>query len=79
MSGPHASPFILLTVFTPAKNLLSCLEDAKNGLRAVAEGSYSLSLSETIPKYAYGARYTNKQGRIIQEIYKGSYLACCEA
>ena len=52
----------------PAKNLLG---SAKHRIRAVAEGSYSLSLSETIPDYAYGARYTTKQGRIVQEIYKG--------
>ena len=54
----------------PSGECKICQEDAKERLRAVAEGSYSLSLSETIPGYAYGARYTNKQGGIVQEIYK---------
>ena len=53
-----------------AGECLQCLQDCKQRSQAVAQGSYSLSITEVIPSYGYGARYTTEKEAIVQEVYK---------
>jgi hypothetical protein len=47
-----------------------CMSDAKQRIQAVAQGLYSISLTEVIPAYGYAARYTDKKGVIVQDMFQ---------
>ena len=48
-----------------------CREEARQRSVSVAQGLFSISITEAIPGYGYSARYTNEQGKIVAEIFKG--------
>ena len=48
-----------------------CREEARQRSISVAQGLFSISITEAIPGYGYSARYTNEQGQIVAEIFKG--------
>ena len=63
----------------PVGNCLDCREEGRQRSLAVAQGLYSISLTEAIPCYGYSARYTTEQGKIVAEVFK-SYSKpeiCC--
>ena len=56
----------------PAGSCHKCQDNAVKRTAAVAEGLYSISLTETVPAYGYGARYlTVAEGDMILETFKG--------
>merc|ERR1711990_1160064 len=55
----------------PVGQCLDCREDARQRSISVAQGLYSISITEAIPDYGYSARYTTEQGKLVAEIFKG--------
>ena len=49
---------------------VQCKEDAKQRTAAVAQGLYSISLTEAIPDYGHAARFTTEKGKIRNEVFK---------
>ena len=47
-----------------------CMDDAKQRSVAVARGLYNISLTETIPDYAYAACFSTDQGKIQSEVFR---------
>jgi len=48
----------------------NCHNDAVQRLHAVSQGLYSISITEAIPNYGYAARYVNKTGVIVEDVFK---------
>ena len=53
-----------------------CNEDAIKRIVAVAEGLYSISITETIPGYGYGARYLTVSDGDIQGVQPARSVLC---
>ena len=47
-----------------------CGQESRNRILAVSQSLYNLSITETVPDYGYGARYTTHSGDIVQEVFK---------
>jgi len=57
--------------FTPVGECSKCLAEAVKRTTGVAEGLYSISITETVPGYGYGARYyTVAEGNMVLETFK---------
>ena len=56
---------------TPVGKCKDFHDTAVKRTTAVAEGSYSVSITETVPTYGYGARYfTLKDGNLVLDTFK---------
>ena len=55
---------------TPAGCCVQCQQDAVQRTNAVAAGLFSISISETLPDYGYGAQYLTADGQMVLETFK---------